>query len=363
MKLFRLILCGATALLALSACNSEEPQEDQESEHDDEYYAANASINSGNTRFTSTDEGGTIEFKAEGGEVVINVDCGTDWTVENTASDLFETTIGSNSLTVTAEQNTVEEDLTGSITFYTAAQHVKFATVTVTQSAYGAPEIKAGTDEWHVPAVGDLTTEITVEASAEWTVENTAEWLTVETTDSGLSLTAVENGETEERSTKLTLPCTDGIRTSYEYISVTQDPKAYISLSDEELSVKGSGETVSVTVESNFDWDFSYDTANGWYTVERDGDALNLTVDVNPADEERDGSIIVTSGDGAENTAQAQITFTQGENVIPLILTFTTTAAGTDIILPLEGTVDCIVDWGDGSDPETVTSTLPTHTY
>ncbi|MCD8287801.1 MAG: BspA family leucine-rich repeat surface protein [Porphyromonadaceae bacterium] len=46
----------------------------------------------------------------------------------------------------------------------------------------------------------------------------------------------------------------------------------------------------------------------------------------------------------------------------PLVLEYTLDEAGT-ITLPIAGTVDATVDWGDGSDYESVTTANPTHTY
>ncbi len=46
----------------------------------------------------------------------------------------------------------------------------------------------------------------------------------------------------------------------------------------------------------------------------------------------------------------------------PLVLTYSV-SADTGITLPLYGEVDCMVDWGDGSELEAVTSQWPTHTF
>ncbi len=46
-----------------------------------------------------------------------------------------------------------------------------------------------------------------------------------------------------------------------------------------------------------------------------------------------------------------------------MVLTYTITSSNTVIKLPLYGSVDCTVDWGDGSSLESVTSSNPSHTY
>ncbi len=48
----------------------------------------------------------------------------------------------------------------------------------------------------------------------------------------------------------------------------------------------------------------------------------------------------------------------------PMQLVFTTTAAGQEVAIPLKGTVDVVIDWGDGSDNDTITTAQnASHTY
>jgi surface protein len=46
-----------------------------------------------------------------------------------------------------------------------------------------------------------------------------------------------------------------------------------------------------------------------------------------------------------------------------MLLEFTTTSASQTVLVPVGGTVDVVIDWGDGSSPETVTTAEPTHVY
>jgi len=48
----------------------------------------------------------------------------------------------------------------------------------------------------------------------------------------------------------------------------------------------------------------------------------------------------------------------------PMVLVFDTTLAdGTTVTVPLAGTVDVVIDWGDGSSEAFTTSGNKTHTY
>lgn len=366
MKSIKFFLFGAVAVLALAACNKE--PENVEEQHDEAYYAEHATISSSDSNFTSTDDGGAVTFKTEGGQVVVNVDCGTEWGAANSAADLFSAVadVQSGTLTIGAEQNTVEEDQTGAITLYTSESRIEFAVISITQSAYGAPEITAEATEWQAPAAGALTTEIEVEASADWDVTSVSEtWLTAVKSGSAVQLTAAQNLETSERTAKVELSCSDGIKTTVEYIEVTQDAAAYITLNPSELAVAGAGETVSLSVESNYDWDYSCEAE--WLSIEKSGDSLSITAAENESDDAREGFITFTAGDGLENVAEAQCTVSQSVVSKPMILVYAPTSSVNTVELPLAGDdLNCTVDWGDGSDLETVTpeSSIPvTHTY
>ncbi len=350
-------------LFTLAACSDDEEGPIAE-EYDDAYYAALASVSSSDAGFTSSGNGGTILFGTEGGSVVVNVDCGTSWTVVNPAADIFATAVDSaaGTLTVTTGRNTVEEDITYDISLITSRQRVEFAAITLIQQAYDAPTISVGVSEWHVPANGDLSTEIDVDCSlGDFDVEVSDDWLTYAKTGTGISLTAEENGDVEARDATVVVSATDGVRTVSGAVTVTQDPKAYLNLSGEELGLYEVGESSYVTIDTNYDWDFTYDTSDGWFTLERDGNKLRATVTAD-VEEGREATASITAGDGAENYAEAQVTvIKRGGDA--MVLEYTVTSTVNNIVLPLAGTVNCEVDWGDGTGLEAVTSTYPSHTY
>ncbi len=462
MRVLKFLFVGAIALSVLWACSDDDEITPDPGPYpnpgvlDEEYYAENATISSDNGSFSSTEEGGGISLNDEGGEVVVNVDCGVEWTVDvvySRADDWLETVVDceAGTLTLTAEQNTVETERSATVTLMTAESGIEFAEISVTQKAYGACYITVETNEWHVaasgddltteiaveanadweaectaewltaektdagvkltasenqtteertaevvltctdgvstdeatitvtqdghdactisveasewnaPAVGALTTEIAVEANADWEAECTAEWLTAEKTDAGLKLTASENEETEERTAEVVLTCTDGISSDSATVTVTQDAHAYVTLSEETLSFSETVGTGSVTVSSNYSWTQS--TTEDWIIVTVNGQNLLVTVSANESEEAREGVVTVSAGDGAENVAEAELTVSQsGKDVSAIIFVYTITSGSTQIRLPLSGTVNCTVDWGDGN-VESVTSSNPTHTY
>ncbi len=299
--------------VAFTACESE-----SEEANNDEYYAAYASITSSDSNFTSTSKGGTINFKAGGGEVRIYVSCGTDWLVENSNSKAFTTYItDTDYLIVSAGQNLAEAEVAGTITLTTANRRVAFASITVIQNAYGAPEISVDTNEWNAPAVGRLTTSIGVSSTDEWAVECGAEWLTVEKSGTGLNLTAAENEDTEERTTEIVLTCTDGYNSDSATVTVIQDGLAYITLSEEALEFDAEGGKAVITVESNFDW--KHTCYNSWISVEKneeDGSAT-ITCSFSEVEDGREGTVTFSAGDGASNVASVELPIVQGAYLMP----------------------------------------------
>ncbi len=321
-----------------------------------------------NPYFTATDDGGEVSFKTKGGKVVINVASQLSWMAQSDDADwlVVEADCDLGTLTITAEQNTKTEVNTATIMLYIPITNSEFAFIHVTQNACGTPEIAASENTWNAPAVGELTGEVTIETSFdEWSVETSCTWLLVEKLDYAVRFTVDPNEETDPRSTEVILSCGSGADADSDVILVTQDGRAYISLSSGALTFFENAEAKvsSTTVESNYDWDFSYDTSNGWFSITREGDTLIATVSgENTAGDTREGEVIITAGDGLANMTESSLRVTQlGMYGASLVLGYTVNANST-VQLPLAGTVDCTVDWGDTSS-ETVTSTYPTHVY
>ncbi len=349
------------SLLVLVACEKE--PEGVEPENDEAHWAAVATIGSDSPFFSGTEDGGRIRFETGGGETVVRVDCGTDWTVYNRATDLFTTSVNLNegTLTVTAVQNTVEEELGTTVTLVTAGQRIEFATLHVTQNAYGAVSITLDSEEWKAPAVGALSTDIAVSCSLEdYDVEVSEDWLGCERTETGIRLTALENEDTESRSAEVVLSASDGFTSSSRTVAVTQDGLARLDFSDMSVRFGSFEETIRVEVESNFDWDWSFDSS--WCTISREGNTLIAKALENASETAREAVVTLTAGDGAENTVVATLPVTQF-GVTPLVFVHRTSAPDTEITLPLDGEVSCTVDWGDGSTVQTVSTTYPSHTY
>ncbi|MCD8313238.1 MAG: leucine-rich repeat protein [Bacteroidales bacterium] len=245
-----------------------------------------------------------------------------------------------------------------------------------------APQIAVSPSQWNFPAAGELSASFDVTCSSdEWATASSASWLNIESSSTGLTLTASENAENEARSTEVTLTVTDENGSSSATISVSQDGRAYISLSEDSVTIDAAGGTASITAQSNFKLGYTF--TGGWLSLSIDGETLSVTAAQNDSDSDRSCVITLSAGDGLENNAEASLTVLQagGEPDEPdnpdepeepdnpdepddsdsLVLEYTLSSA-TSVTLPISGTVSCTVDWGDGS-TETVSSAFPTHSY
>ncbi len=325
-----------------------------------------ASISSSDSNFTATDARGTIRFKAAGGSVTVNVDCGTEWTVENPSSDLFPTTVNysDGTVTVSAVQNPTESERSSTITLLTASQRISFATVTAVQSAYGAPELTLDTTEWNFPAKGDLSVEIGVECSLDdYEVTVSDSWLNYVKTDTGFTLSAQDNEDPVDRSATVSVKASDGVSAQSAQINVTQDARASITFSRPSIVLSSFGDSDSMTVESNYDGiTVSYDSSADWFTFGFDGKNVTVSAAEYTGSDARSVDVTFSSGDGADNVIDQVYSFVQ-TGTGTLYLVYNIPEDGAELRLPLSGTVSCTVDWGDGSEAQYVTSTLPTHTY
>lgn len=354
------IVGGIAAALCLAACT-----DDSDKTYDEAYYAAHATVSCDDSAYTADNAGGTVRFTSAGGSVAIHVDCEVGWTVENNTGGLFGSSANNTAkrLTVAAQANYDEEEKSGTVTLKTSESGIEFATVTLVQDPYSQPEISVATTEWQAPAEGTLTTEIAVSCSiGEFTVKSSEKWLTAERTDGGVSLTADINSDYEERSADVVLTANDGYKSASVTIIVTQDAHVFLETDKSRAIFCMFEDSAQINVDSNFDWDWTKNDTNSWYSVSRDGNALIVTCTRNSADRDRTGSVTITAGDGEQNVSEVEISVIQ-TGPDDLMLVYTTESDGLTVQLPLYDTVNCLVDWGDEGEMEVVSYTLPTHTY
>lgn len=332
---------------------------------------AELSISSKNTWFTSEDEcNAAIGFKSLGGEVVVDIQTNVAWdcTVTNNEWLSIEKDDVADQLILSCEGNKLEEMQQATVSI-TAGD--KTATITAAQNAYGTLEIQASQNNFQLPAVGVLTTELEVQSTDEdWIFETTGcPWMLLEQDGNKLTITLDPNEETTDRETSFQLIAgKSGANPVSETIRVTQDRAVFINVSLKTIPFSPTptdGQTLSV--DSNFEWEWSVSENTDWLSITKSEQGLVFSAETNPGETSRSATVTITSGDGKENCAEQIVTVSQsGLDLNAFILGIqvgTNDLSTLSTYLPFNEEIDASIDWGDGTIEENVTSTYPKHTY
>lgn len=307
---------------------------------------------------------GTIRFKTRGGEINLNIETNQenwDYTLQNDAWLTVEKS--EKSLKIQAERNTTAVSPSAAL-LLTAGEGDNTATflLEIVQNAFGDPEITAFPNPVYMVAQGDsLRVEVALETNLdEWHFDGNCSWLLVEEEENRMFLTADLNPDTISRKTSLTLTGGYGEKTAEETVVVIQEARVYILSNPISLSFDEEGEEKHIEITSNYEW--TYTSEADWYTVKRENNSLVVKAKPNKEAQMRTAHIVLTAGKGQNVTTQSIPISQIGYNANNLVLVYDIPADNSVAMLPIAGTLDCQVDWGDGT-IEQITTANPTHTY
>ena len=333
----------------------------------DDPAAATLTVSSDNSLLNVASDGktGTIRFKSGGGELLLNLATNqTTWDYDNSneswlkvEADEFE-----NTLLLSVGRNTAATSPEAVLTLTAGTgSNTAVVTLNVSQNVAGDPEIDVAAAEVVIPARGELTAEYEFDTNQdEWTFDVTCSWLFVEQAERSLILTAEPNPDTTARSVEIVLTAGYGADVARDTITVLQEAAAYVIPSPVSLGFDNEGGTKTITVVCNYDWDFEVE--GEWLAVTREDDVLTVTVDEYREKDPLAGAIAITGGKDA-NTETVNVPVSQaGYDENNIVLIYTIPADGSIAAAPIMGTVNCTVDWGDGT-VEEITSETPLHTY
>lgn len=325
------------------------------------------SLASSDTRYTAVDgQHGEALFRSRGGEVVLRVTTNQDsWTFDTPQADWLTVAMNElDELRLTATTNTTTEIRSVTVTLRTGSEENRAtATVSVSQNALGTLEIEASQNDVDLPACGETSVELDISCDAdEWAFDCPCSWILVEkVADDRLRISVDDNSAIEAREMDVKLIAGYGDNSASETILIRQQAAAYIVPSPAALSYGAQGGPKTVTIESNYAWD--YDCKDEWLSVTRKDNMLTIVASEYASEQNREGTVTITAGDGKQNVTALSIAAGQlGQGVGQMILVYEVPADATRITLPLAGTVACTVNWGDTS-VETVTGAAPAHTY
>ena len=310
---------------------------------------------------------GNLLFKTRGGAVVLDVLTNQDeWTYETSGEDWLEVSADEYFLTLKAHRNTSDKSNTATVVIKASNDKQEASvTLTVTQNHSGVPEISFTENDKRFRAYTELVAQIEVETNQdEWDFDCTCSWLLIEKSDNMIKLTADPNRTTEQRTAEIQIKAGE----DSDWLIVRQDGTAYVRLSTQNVATDDEGDTKVVTVTSNPELDWTFETdGSDWFNVSSEGDRLSVSIQSNNGGNQRLGSLTVTVGE-PDNYATAKVNVRQiGPDTEELIYEVLISEPdfqliGAPVITTSTGG-NVTVDWGDGSPKETFDSKRPMHVY
>lgn len=326
-------------------------------------------VSSDSPRLEMAEDGkaGEVLFKSKGGDVVLDVLTNQDeWDYEIEGGDWLEVEADDYFLYLSAEANKSDKSNSATVVITASGEQQSVSvTLTVTQNHAGVPEISLAENLMHFKAHTGLTGQVAVDTNQEdWDFDCTCSWLLVEKDGNALKLRVDDNATTELRTTEIVIKAGNDT----DRLTVTQDGTAFVLLSTQNVATDDEGDTKTVTVTSNPELEWTFETdGSDWFTVVSQDDQLIVTIPSNIGGNQRCGSLVVTVGD-EDNSASAIVNIRQiGPDTEELIYEVLITEpdfmlTGAPVLTSSTGG-SVTVDWGDGSEKETFEARRPTHVY
>lgn len=367
MKKYYLLLIGVV-LFFVSSCSGDKAGEAYLSGVPGEISLAS---NSESASITDNGSKATVRFSSLGGEAFIEVEANQEWTLTPTNCEWLTITNNGAGIQIVADQNTIAKGHQGTITVSVGeGEGSAKAEIEISQLSAGSSSITVSEDMIFLSAGGTVPKTVTITSDTDqWFLDTDCEWLGVERTGSIATFIADPNPDTEERKTTVIIYIiNDNGEREETNISVTQESKSEINVNRSSLSFNEEGGAYTITVNSNqISLTHSLESEGDWVVVEPDINGANGTVkiSVNPTKDEksRQAKLVLTAG-GDDNITKKEVIISQlGSDKKQMVIGVDfDKSKSKNIILPLFGDVDCVVDWGDGT-VERVFAGLPSHEY
>ena len=173
-------------------------------------------------------------------------------------------------------------------------------------------------------AAGTQTVDVT---GQNWIVSSTDGWITATKSGNKLTVAVTENTEAEQRTGSVTVKNNEDTQT----LAVTQNAAGDeldtgLEIDPGELTFVAAGETKTVNVTSELDWEATIPDDVDWLEVTLSDDSFTVTASINLVTSERIATITVDNGE-----AQKTIAVTQ--------------EAGSDAIVIMKAAIGVL--WGD----------------
>lgn len=310
---------------------------------------------------------GTVVFKTVGGQSRIAVETNQRaWTVDNPGSEWLKIEQDETGLILSVEVNEGEQALNANVTITAGSgENAVKAILDVNQRASGDPKLTLDQNKIVFTPKNLEPRKVSVNSNGEdWTfkTETPGFWLLIEKeSDNTLVLTPDPNATVMNDTLIVKITAGYGKLAATEELIVINEATPVILFQPDKLIFMNAGGTETIQVAANQVWQLGEMTET-WVKAVSGKDKITVTVEENIGEEQRTYRIPVVCGT-EENTTTAYIDVIQWSKEDDLlVLEYTTTSPNTSVTLPLQGTVNCTIHWGDGSTEE-VTTVKPIHRY
>lgn len=249
----------------------------------------------------------TLSFDYKANNTTIGISSDANWTA--TASHNWiniypqNGDVKASSLTISVSPNNSVNERTGYVALF-IGNNERFQISIKQQGIY----LKTNISECDFEASA-CTKAIQVTSNAPWEISNLPSWITVDKINgegnSDIRITAEENPNSEERTGEFTISPLK--LTAQTTVKVRQEGKS-LNIATSKLLFSDKQETQSVSITTNGTWEAT--TSCDWITLSStsgDGNSvLYITVSENQSEDERNGSVIIKTGNISTSVAITQ---------------------------------------------------------
>lgn len=237
--------------------------------------------------------------------------------------------------------------------------------LTVMQSGIEGADLAVTPEKLEFPVKGG-TLDVEVKTNQKlWSMSISNSIFTIVKSDDKVSITAGENLYPMALTGELTIVAGEGENLETAVIQIAQEAAPAVTLTVDPASVHftmaGGVDTIHLTMQNTREW--RYVCEQDWLELKAENDYLIVTASKNSSYDPLTAEIMIVAGIEQNYAGQTVTVVQDASSLAEAMILELTVPANATAVLPLLGTVDCTVDWGDGSKAERIITVTPIHVY